>query len=318
VTCRPAQLVVAIAGTLAAGCVQPFQGSNVQFDFSPTMLVQASAGAMPGSGELPHDVHFTFYAIEDGDNGSGSAVESMFAVTQFEVHRIVDLTSPCFIDVGAHVPYPGLHVSQYANVIEQATGITNPAAPPAGTTQAEEVEVATAIQRMTDIGLLEGPTGIKVVTSTSSASYPPLATNCTDESGIPPPTCTDSASNARRLAMCQAMWKANPDYYEGTDRVLTAPLNGTDDGDVDGLDPINDAPVGGAQFFANTELAGVDAYAVYWQVDGMPDPGNLLLYGTPTMPTQGVYHVAMTSPTTPGITAAVAIFANLDANNSSF
>ena len=316
-----AQLVVALVGvgvSLASGCVQPFQGSNVQFDFAPSMPVQAAVGATPGAGELPSNVHFTFYAIDDGTDAGGNAVQWMFEVTQFEIHHIVDLSSPCFIDVGAHVPFPGLHVSQYANVIEQQTMITNPAAPPAGATQAQEIEVATAMQRMTDIGLLGGNTGIKAVTSTSTSSYPALGADCVDSSGIPPPTCTDTASNARRLAMCQAAWKADPNLFEGTDRVLTAPLNGVTHGMVDGLNPINDAPVGGAQFFVNTELAGVSAYAVYWQLDGMPDPGNLLLYGTPTMPTAGVTHVMMTSPSMPGVTAEVAIFANLDSEGSAF
>jgi hypothetical protein len=243
----------------------------------------------------------------------------MFEVTKFEVHHIVDLSSPCFIDVPPHVTIPGLQLSQYANVIEQQTGITNPASPPPGSTQAEEIEVATAIQRMTNIGLLGADTGIKAITSPSTSVYPALGADCLDGSGIPPPACTDDVSNARRLVMCQAAWSADPNHFEGTDRVLTQSLNGTNYGLVDGLNPINDAPVGGAQFFVNTELAGVDAYAIYWQENGMPDPGNnLLLYGTPTMPTAGVLHVSMTSPSIPGVTAEVAIFANLDNDNSSF
>jgi hypothetical protein len=311
-------VLVGVSVPIASGCVKPFQGSNVQFDFSPSMPVQASVGATPGPGQLPNNVHFTFYAIDDGTDADGNAVQWMFEVMQFEIHPIVDLSSPCYIDVGEHVPVPGLHVSQYATVIEQQTGITNPAAPPPSATQAQEIEVATAIQRMTDIGLLGGGTGIKAVTSPSTTSYPPLGADCLDGSGIPPPLCTDTASNARRLTMCQAAWKADPSHFEGTDRVLTSPLNGVTHGMVDGLNPINDAPVGGAQFFVNTELAGVAAFAVYWQIDGMPDPGNLLLYGTPTMATEGVMHVSMTSPSMPGVTAEVAIFANLDSDNSSF
>ena len=102
-------LAIALA---AAGCIDSFHGSNVQFDFAQTMLVQASPGATPNANQLPSDVHFTFYAIENTPTSS-----SLFAVQQFEIHRIVDLSSPCYIDVGAHVPFPGLHVSQYGNMI---------------------------------------------------------------------------------------------------------------------------------------------------------------------------------------------------------
>ena len=308
-------IITSIAGV---GCIEPFHGSNVQFDFSPAMPVQASAGAMPGVGEIPHDAHFTFYAFTTGTDASGNAVGRLFAVQRFEIHRIVDVTSPCFIDVGSHVPYPGLHVSQFATFIEAATGISDPANPPPGATQAQKIEVATAIQREANVALLGGDGGIKVVSSASTSSYPPVGADCLDNAGIPPPTCTDPSSNMRRLAMCQAAWKADKNYFEGTDRVLTQPLNGTTHGMVDGLDPINMAPVGGAQFFPDTDLGGVDGYALYWQTNDQPDPGTLLAYGMATMPTLGVIHVHMTSPSSPSLTADVAIFPNIDQTPSSF
>jgi hypothetical protein len=294
------------------GCIDPFHGSNVQFDFSPAMPVQASPGATPGAGELPADVHFTFYAIEDDGDTS-----RMFAVQQFEIHRIVDLSSPCFIDVGAHVPFPGLHVSQYATMVEMANGIPDYTNPPPGATEAQKVAVATAVQRMQNIALLGGPMGIHVVSSASDANYPDVALDCTSP-GIPPPTCTDNASNQRRLDACQTFWKANPGYFEGTDRVLTQPLNGTTHGMVDGHNPVDQGPVGGAQFFVNTDLGSITEYAVYYQLDGMPDPGTLLMYGTASEPTQGVIHVHLRDPLSSTVFADVAIFPNLDEGNTSF
>ena len=297
------------------GCVDGFKGSNAQFDFSPATPVQASQGVMPRAGELPSNVHFTFYAFQLDPS---SNVGRLFEVTTFEIHRIVDLSSPCFIDVGDHVPHPGLHVSQYAAVIAADTGITDLANPPAGATMEQKVEAATAVQRMMNVAALGSDAGIKVVTSASTAMYPALAGACVDSSGIPPPMCTDDTSNKIRLQKCQDFWKANPDYYEGTDRVLTQPLNGTAHGLVDGQNPINLAPVGGAQFFVDSELDGFDGYAIYENDDAKTDTGNLVLFGTPTMPTRGVIHVHMTDEQSPMVTADVAIFANLDEDQTSF
>ena len=307
------------------GCVDNFQGSNVQLDLAPGTPVEASAGVMPRPGELPANSHFTLYAFDDGTDAQGNPVGRLYAVQDFEVHRIVDLTSPCYIDVGEHVPHPGLHVSQFAKQIaadtgygyDPATGI-DLANPPPGATQQQMIDAATAQQRMQNVEALASDMGIAVVSSASSGSYPAVATSCTDTSGIPPPTCTDAASNRRRLAMCQAAWKADPKYFEGTDRVLTAPLNGTTHGFVDGTNPVNFAPVGGAQFFVDDHLDGFAGFAIYTQLDGGSGPGQLLLFGRPTSPTRGVIHVHMTSPSDPTLAADVAIFANLDQDNTNF
>lgn len=289
------------------GCVESFGGSNVQIDLGPATPVQASPGVTPAGNQLPSNAHFTLYAV-DASGGENS----LFAVQRFEVHRIVDVASPCFIDVGEHVPHEGLHVSQFGTQIAIDTGIMDVRNPPADATEQQRIDAATAAQRMANIAALGGPTGIKVVTSASEGGYPAVAADCTGPADqLPPPTCLDPASNERRLRLCQAAWAADPMLWEGTDRVLTAPLAGTTYGMVVGLNPINLAPVGGAQFFVDEELSMVDAFAIYWQVDGMPDPGNLLLYGTPSKPTRGVTHVHMTSPSSPALTAEVAIFADL-------
>jgi hypothetical protein len=299
---------------LFAGCVDEYQGSNVQFDFSPGMPVLASPGATPRAGELPANTHFTLYAFQ-ADDTTGR----LFEIERFEIHRIVDPTSPCFIDVGDHVPHPGLHVTQFAKVIGEDTGITDLANPPPNATEQQKIDAATAVQREENIAALASDQGIKVVTSASISNYPALAADCTDTSGIPPPDCTDAVSNKRRLDMCQQAWGMDPSYYEGTDRILTSPLAGVAHGMVDGINPINLAPVGGAQIFVDEVLDGFDGFAIYTQPDDQVTPGgDLFLYGTPTMPTRGVIHVHMTSAVAPGVTADLAIFSNLGEDDVSF
>lgn len=296
--------VIALA---APGCVDGFRGSNVQLELSPVTPAQAAPGATPRPDQLPADAHWKLFAIQSaGDR------EHLFEVQRFEVHMIVDLTSPCFIDVGAHVPHPGLHVSQYAQQIAADTGIPDFRNPPPGATEQQKIDAATAAQRMVNIAALGGDSGIKVVTSASTASYPQVAADCAGPADqVPPPACVDAEANARRLEVCQGAWRADPALWEGTDRVLTAPLGGTTHGMVDGMNPVNLSPVGGAQFFVEEDLTGMDAFALYWQTDGVDGPGTLMLYGIPSAPTRGVIRVHLTSPTSPLLTADLAIFADL-------
>jgi len=313
------RLLPVLAGVVWGGCVDGFRGSNVQIDLSPSTPVQASAGAMPGPGELPSNTQFRLYAIEHGTacDPAGDC-DRLFELQRFEIHRIVDLASPCFIDVGPHVPFPGLHVSQYGNEVAKQTGIDDLANPPPDATEGQKIDAATAVQRMVNVAALAGSAGIKVVSSASESSYPAVDPDC-DGSGLPPPTCTDPDDNARRAAICQQAWRDDPALFEGTDRILTAPLAGTTFGMVDGVNPISPAPVGGAQFFVPDALGAVDAYAIYFQTDGVADPGTLLLTGEPTNPTRGVQHVHLTSPLLPTIvTAEMAIFADLGEDDVHF
>lgn len=301
-------LVAVSVLALSAGCVTDFQGSNVQFDFSKVMPVS------------PDGTHYALYAFED-DSMTGR----IFQIEQFEIHTLVTMDSPCFIDVGDHVPHPGLHVSEYAKVIGMDVGIPDITNPPPNATEQDKITAATAVQREQNAqligGLVTGYAPIKAVTSASAAVYPMVAGGCMDANGIPPPECTDDVANQRRLAACQAFWTANPDYYEGTDRVLTSPLNGVAHGNVDGVNPVNLAPIGGAQFFVDEVLDKFDAYAIYRQQDGAAanDPGTQILVGSkPTMETRGVQHLHMTSPTDPTLFADMAIFSDLGEDNVSF
>lgn len=300
-------------GLFVTGCVDSFRGSNVQIDLSYAMPAQASPTGAPRTNQVPANTHYRLYAIEEGADR-----EHVFEVQRFEVHPIVDPSSPCFIDVGEHVRFPGLHVSQYRAKIEEVTGITDVANPPPGASEADRIDAATAIQRMANVAALAGDSGIKVVTSVSTTVYPDVDADCSG-GGLPPPTCADDASNARRLRICEATWAADPALFEGTDRVLTSPLNGTTFGFVVGLNPVNLAPVGGAQFFVDEALGGTDEYAIYLQADGVEDSlGTLVLSGRPTSPTRGVRHVRLTNPSSPTFTADLAVFEDLGEDDVHF
>jgi len=118
--------------------------------------------------------------------------------------------------------------------------------------------------------------------------------------------------------VCQAAWKADPDLFEGTDRVLTAPLNGVTRGTTLGLNPINMAPVGGAQFFVDNALIDIDAYAIYVQTDGVDQLDAPLYFGRPTMVTRGVSHIHLTSAMFPQLTSEMAVFADLGEDDVHF
>jgi hypothetical protein len=307
-----------VAAVTAGGCVDGFRGSNVQLDLGFGTPLQAHVVGAPAAGELPVNTHFTLYAIQQD---AVAMTDRLFELDRFEIHYLVDPTSPCFIDVGDNVPHPGLHVTQYAKKIAEDTGIADLANPPASATEQQKSLMATALQRMQNVAALGGATGIpmKVVSSVSTTPYPAVAAGCTGPSDqLPPATCTDDASNRLRLALCQATWRSDPNLFEGTDRVLTAPLNGVTRGMVDGKNAINMAPVGGAQFFIDEALDHIDAYAIYTQTDGMDTPGSQLYFGKPTMPTRGVRHVHLVSPANPLLTAEMAVFADLGEDDVHF
>jgi hypothetical protein len=304
-----------ICAALLGGCVEGFGGSNIQIDLNAATPPQAPASRSPQVGrELPSNIHFRIYAIKETESS-----DSLFELQRFEIHRIVDPTSPCFIDVGPNVPFPGLHVTQFERKMAERTGIPDVANPPDGATMEQQIQQATAVQRMRNLAALASDAGPKVVTTASAAAYDPVDPDCTG-GGLPPPACIDDDANARRLQRCRATWGKQPLLFEGTDRVLTSPLNGTTFGFVVGVNPAAGTPVGGAQFFVGSALEGVDEYAIYYQTDGLDDPGTLFLTGRPGPgATRGVTHVHLESPLLPGVVKAeLAIFADLDEDDVHF
>jgi hypothetical protein len=325
----------ALALFALAGCIDEFRGSNVQIDFAPAMPIQASVYGTQRSSELPHNIHFTLYAFDEMADSAGNIIGRLFEVQQFEIHRVVDLESPCFIDVGEHVPIEGLHVSMYAEEIMRLNGITD-LANPGNATEAQQIDAATAVQRQRNAEAMASDAGPKAITSASPGGYGVVATSCTDPNGIPPPECVEAEANARRLAKCQTEWENDRFYFEGTDRVLTAPLNGTTFGMVQGMNPVNLAPIGGSAFFVDEALEDFDGYALYWQYDdinprdGMPDYppavpasertklGVLYMFGRPEPASRGVIHTHLVNSADARITAELAVFANIHEDSVHF
>jgi hypothetical protein len=326
---------IAIALFTLAGCIDEFQGSNVQIDFGAFTPVQASAYSPALADELPNNIHFTLYAFDEMVTGE-TTVGRLFEIQTFEIHRVVDLNSPCYIDVGDRVPIPGVHISKFAEEVARLKGIPDYTNPPEGASEEDKIDVATAAQRQINVGLLAGHEGPKAITSASAGGYGAIAASCDDTNGIPPPSCVEAAANQRRLERCQAVWDADPVLFEGTDRILLQPLNGNTAGFVLGNSPINLAPIGGAGFFVDEALDDFDGYAIYWQYDdanndGTPDYppsvpqaertdlGVLYLFGRPeTNITRGVVRVPLTSLVAPEVSADMVIFASLDEDDVHF
>lgn len=322
----------------AGGCVDGFKGSNIEIDFrnrtasSEAFPVQARYGAAPAAGELPQNVQLTLYAVPNP-----AMPTALVALTSFEIHRLVEPNSPCFIDTGEHVPHPGIHITQYANKIAEDTGITDIAHPPANATEDQKIRMATALQREENIVKLgvdlpdsAGKVGMRAVTSASDAVYPPVAPDCSAPAAgqgamIPPPNCSDDASNQRRLQVCEDAWAAHPDLWEGTDRVLTLPLNGTTHGFVDGVNPVNLAPVDGAGWFLPMPLVNIASFAIFYKADGdtSSGPGTRLVTSVAmSKPTRGVTHITLAGAPLvmgdPPLIALMSIFNNLDDDSVNF
>ncbi|MBK9034405.1 MAG: hypothetical protein IPL61_24585 [Myxococcales bacterium] len=332
-------LLVAVVG--ATGCVEAFDGSNVQLDLASGVQTNTRPGGVPAPDQPPENTHYVLYAADlvyqtnaDGTiviDASGDPVVDrsyLFEVQEFMVRSVIDTSSPCLIDL-EDTRFPGIHVTQYAAAVRTATGITDPFAP--NQNRDDVIDVLTADRRVANLPQVEG--ALKVVSSFANYRYPAIGTACVGQPGadpllVPPPTCVDAASNAQRLALCKRAWADNPDWYEGSDKVFTLPLNGRFFGMVEGMNPVNQGFVGGSSFFVHQNLVGLDAYLLNWQYDdldhnGAPDfpasvpmdqrsdTGYLYMQGRPKSVVRGVTTVPMYHATNPRIAATMVIFPNL-------
>lgn len=314
-----------VCGLLASACVDEFKGANIQVDFGAAVPAQVRGGVAPIPGfQQASNTHYRLYGIREVRDNSGAVLSSTFTELQrFEIHRIVEKDSPCFIEPD-EARYPGLQALRYESRIKADTGIIDVKAPPTGATEEQLIDVATAEQRTINVTKFSSqPTetpfslqspfffwgGLKAVTSISPAQYPAVGTLCAennpniDRSLIPPATCTDDESNKIRFEVCSQFWEQNPDFYEGTDRVLTEPLSGTYFGIVTGQSPVNNAVLGGTQFFVEDPVLDYDAFAVHLLNDdpamNVMETGTQLLIGRPNSVTRGVTRAVMINPNPP-------------------
>ncbi len=320
--------------TAASACVTPFSGSDVQIDFSASTQI---AGG-PAANQPPGNTYYSLYAVQKGTDDTGTVVANyLFEVQRFEIKRLIDLGSPCFIDL-ADARFPGLHVTEFANKVEEQTGIADPMNPPSGASPTDITDVLDAQTRVAKLENLQDM--VKVVTDSSNVLYGASETSCiedvpgVDQSKFPPPRCTGDQSNKLRLTLCEAFWKSNPEFYEGSDKVFTLPLAGHFRGMVEGQNPNNGSFIGGSEFFVDTVLTDPSSYLVTWQYkdldgDGMPDfpvgtpaedkPfGHTYMVGTPVRAARGVINVPLANRNDPSISAEMAIFSDLANDGTHF
>lgn len=351
-----ADFVVSVLATFsAAACIEPFSGSQVQLDLGRSVHVNPRGSEVVEADQPPLDTHYELYAVDAvyRTNADGTTVldatgqpvidrSYLFKVIDFSIRPVIDMSSPCFIET-ADSRFPGLHVTQYASALRAATNIPDPFNANCAANDEEckgnVIDILTADQRMNNLPLLQS--AVRAVTSFSNFRYPVIGTACVGEPGadaalVPPIRCTDTASNAQRLARCQALFDANPDWYEGSDKVFALPLSGQFIGAVDGMNPVNGVGlIGGASFFTEDNLVGLDGYLMNWQYDdldhdGEPDfPGTLpmdqrsstgyvYMEGTPRSFVRGVIKAPLRHPTNPRISATLAIFPNLGEDSVTF
>lgn len=324
----------------AGGCVKAFDGSNLQIDFAQGVMAAARPGRTPQVDQPPADTHMELYAadltyVTDGqgqvqldDRGHPIIRQSyLFKLTEFEIRPAIDRSSPCLIEL-EDTQFPGLHVTQIRAKVEEFTGVSDPFAP--GVPADKATDVLNARRRVDNLEKFE--TILKTVTSHEAFRYPATAPagQCPPAAAdaLPDPACIDGASNAQRLRGCRALWADHPDFYEGSDKVFTLPLNGSYFGMVEGMNPINQGFVGGSSMFVDENLVGHDAYILNWQYDdfngdGTPDfpasvpaaerstTGYLYMSGLPVEIARGVITVPLRHPTNSAINADLAILPGL-------
>lgn len=329
----------------ASACVTPFSGSDVQIDFTHQVCSQTSCpswvpvigNAAPGPEQPPANTYYILYAVTTKTDDTGNVVANyLFDVQHFEIRNLIDISSPCFIDL-EDAPFPGLHVTEFANKVMEQTGISDPMNPPASATAGQITDVLDALRRVSFLQPLQG--GVQAVVDVSEVNYGPSETRCieddasTDTSKFPPPKCTGDRSNANRLALCRAFWKDNPSFYEGSDTVFAVPLNGFVRGFVEGSNPKNGGFIGGTDF-SNPTVLEADSYFVAYQFkdldhDGMPDfptgtpdddkkDGHLMLTGRPVHAARGVINALLVDPADGSYTAQMAIFPDLADDGTHF
>jgi hypothetical protein len=336
-TVMRARLVTLCALTAASACVKPYSGSDIQIDFSQaTQTAATSTGAQMPNQPAPNTYYILWSSEQAKDPNGAPTATYLFHVVDFEIDPAINTASPCLIQMDTE-RFPGLHVTEFANKMSEQTGIVDPLNPPAGASQIDITDVLDAERRVGYLPFIAA--SVKTITDPSTGAYGPSETTCiednpgADQTKFPPAKCTGDQSNANRLKLCHEFWSAHPTFFEGSDEVYTAPLNGNFRGMVEGTNPVNGGFLGGSEFVVPDVLTQ-NAYFVAWQYkdedgDGQPDfpastpaadkpNGHLYMIGTPGQAARGVFNVPMANPNDPSIAANMAIFADLADDGTHF
>jgi hypothetical protein len=320
---------------LAAGCVEAFPGANVQIDFSSATPTPARRGTAPVGQQPPADTYFSLYASKETLDDSGAVVRTdQFEVERFEIRPVIDLSSPCFIDL-EDSRYPGIHVSRFYERLLNEVGIGedgDPTRPPAGIDRNDLIDALTAQVRDTNLPRLQA--AVKTVASASlTFDYQNVVagTDCSNpaEGMIPPPNCDDDESNRIRLAECRRQWETDPLFYEGSDKVFALPINGAFYGVVEGQNPVNGGLLGGSALFVDESLVDAATFSVRWQYkdldnNGEPDDpsagpiGVLFMEGRPEVRTRGTLNARLVNDVQLAVAAEMVVFTDLARDDVAF
>jgi hypothetical protein len=299
-------VVVILGGALLSACVDNFNGSVIELYLHGG--VQVPGDDPGGFGRPPSDTHYEIYVGKDS---------SVFHVIDFDIRPVIDMANPCFIEE-AGARFAGLHSTQIvAKTIDAAMAD--------GTVDDVEAgDIANAMTRFANMGLLQA--SLKALTLHEAG----LTNAVLDDllQTVPPADMTDDATNAQRLAVCQAIWRKHPGDYVGTDKVLSVPLNGVYYGLVQATDPRNGSFLGGGSVDSSLALDAFDSFRVNWNWNDPADarkanyPPSTIGYhymaGKPVQRERGVTNVSIVNDDFTQIAGDVSIFTNLGEDDVHF
>jgi hypothetical protein len=236
-------------------CVENHNTSKIELFLRGGVHIPGTVPATPG--QPPSETHYELYVVK----GVG-----VFKVAEIDIRPAVKSSDPCFIEEeGAR--YAGLHSTRIVQkTIEGATADGE-------VTELEAGQIADAKARAGNIPLLEA--ALKVMTVHQPGLTEAHIAEVT--ASVPAPELIDDASNAARLSACQAIWRDNPGYYVGTDKITTIPLNGTYIGMVEAMDPRNGGFLGGGAIDVDASFPDFDALRLNWSFNDPNDPRRAAL-----------------------------------------
>jgi len=298
----------ALAACLAAGCVESFEGSWVEFTLGPNTHVPGDTNL--GNGKPPSGTHFEMWVVTAGRG---------FKMAEFSIVPELDPAFPCFIEEDDS-KFPGLHTMQWVEKNLESVGGT-----PEG--EGELGIIADANERERRIPLIFNQ--LKAVTSYDVTATPAVLTALSDEvAAMAPITDISDAASAKRRTICKKFFADHPNFYVGNDKVFALPLNGKFFGLVDGTDPRNAAPVGGSGFTVPVTAKEFDTLAINWQFNDPQDPriqqfgpapaGYHYMSGTPQYRTRRTINVPMRNQQFPEINGEVAMFPGIHEDDVQF
>lgn len=277
----------------------------------PEILAQHADLAVFSS-QPPANTHFQLNYVRNSVDEDGNQVAYTFKALDFELAPQVNLGDPCLMDIEP-TSFPGIHSTAVQARTAEEYGFATPTDPstigpsdPVWDSLTED-ELARVFHEARRHNLVLGFSGRLLSVVSHHAGSPAqdigIDTVCADDPSsdpglIPPhldfaqfalgnivPVCFDDESNARRKELCESYFDAedqdgnpiNGNYYVGSDRILTKPVNGTFFGSVYSLDPRN--PLGVTRFIGSIlkvdeDIGDADSLVVAWQFDDADGDGD--------------------------------------------